>query len=571
MEFLVLSPIVLEILPIFSESADKESSSSVRQNSLYPYPYPHPCPERQVSNVGTSAGDVYRSTDGGTTWIEICGGLSKTHGNVISAMIVDPSASNVLPPRAVRARRRLDPTGGISYTAGQGFIRRWRVVARVGRWSVLGMVLLVIGLCLWHQSSARLGVPLVQASPPSDGAGEAAKRALVVSLKATWQGSTSCYHLVATVTDGGAPVFTSVNFVVLSGPHNGQSALWVPTDANGQATWDLCDASATGKDVVSATDYLSGASATVQLQWGEFVLDLHADPYDAACYWLGATLTQNGEKVKNTNVTFTVVSGPNAGKTIQDSTGEYGTAEWEFCAPGSQGVDVITASTDGGTSDSVTLDWATGVVLEIALEKPGAGCYRILAKLTRNGYKYPGQTVNYAVANGPHKGQTATVTTDSNGWAFWDICDAGAVGIDEVTIETYGASDNVSLDWGGGLDFKLYADYDQGSYHYLIRAELWKYDIPYEGVRVDFLVVSGPHAGRSGYSTTNAQGLAFWELAPDGSLGTDKVQATAVGLKRTVNVTWENTALQQGQQDADDQSGCSECLKSMFPPEWSSK
>ncbi len=534
------------------------------------------------------------------------------------------------------------------------------------RWPLYAIILLSIGLSLWHQSSAWLGAPLVRASTPSEGTGSDAKRASVVDLKAYPQGA-SCFHFVATVTNGGTPVVsTPVNFNVTSGPHNGQMAFGVPTDVNGQATWDLCDATATtGVDSVTAMDYMTGSSATVTVdwgsaivmdlsadpqvgicyhviatlnragvplqgigvnfvvtsgphagqgtsattnangqatwdlcdataptgddlvtatatsvgksatvtvQWGEYALDLTADPYDAACYWLGAKLTRGGVKVTNTIVTFKVVSGPHAGQVTQASTGEYGQAEWNFCAPGSVGVDVITASTDWGTTDLVTLDWGSGVILTLTTDSRGNSCYRLTAKLTREGYRYPGQNVEFAVTSGPHRGQGTTVTTDLNGQAYWDLCGQGSTGIDEVTVKTYGASDIVSLDWGSGLMLKLVADYDQGTYCYWLRATLTKNGAPCPGVRVDYTVTSGPHAGKTFQATTNSQGEAFPEYCGDGSLGTDKVMAAALGLKSTVNVDWSSTTQQQVQQDANSQTGCAKCMKdSGLLPNWSSK
>ncbi len=255
--------------------------------------------------------------------------------------------------------------------------------ARIGQWPLLVIVLLVMGLCLWDQSSARLGAPLVRASAPSVGADRIDGSGILLDLKASQQGA-FCFHLVATVTRNGIPSSgVRVNFAVTSGPHAGQSTYGY-TDVSGQLAWDICDPAATsGVDLVSATT--DGGKDTVSLDWGAgVILELHAYPQATFCFTLVAALEKKGFPYKNVNVDFMVTSGPHAGKVYHGVTNGNGVVDWDLCGDGSMGVDEVRASALG-MKDSIVLDWgneALKAAQQEVQQRTGCGCYNSRANWT---------------------------------------------------------------------------------------------------------------------------------------------------------------------------------------------
>lgn len=62
-----------------------------------------------------------------------------------------------------------------------------------------------------------------------------------------------------------------------------------------------------------------------------------------------------------------------------------------------------------------------------------------------------------------------------------------------------------------------------------------------QGSVVDFTVLSGPNAGKTGSDVTDANGEATFSYTGDGGVGTDQIEAETAGLKpsNTVSVDWE--------------------------------
>lgn len=54
-------------------------------------------------------------------------------------------------------------------------------------------------------------------------------------------------------------------------------------------------------------------------------------------------------------------------------------------------------------------------------------------------------------------------------------------------------------------------------------------DVPLSDIRIDFLIIAGPNAGDNNSSTTNGNGQASFTYIGDGGVGTDTIQATAIG------------------------------------------
>jgi hypothetical protein len=197
-----------------------------------------------------------------------------------------------------------------------------------------------------------------------------------------WENPLRTSHTVtATLTRLGTPLVGEViYFEVIDGPNAGKNSETgnppVPpvTDANGQCTWTYVDDSAGPGNYVDtircSNSYAEHVvySNTVGKLWVPYPDLLQLTPEgDENCLGTSHTVTAlltdaGGEPMADRIITFTVISGPNAGKTGSDTTGADGKASWTYTDDNATDgqTDTIRAehNYNGGiTSNDVTKTW----------------------------------------------------------------------------------------------------------------------------------------------------------------------------------------------------------------------
>jgi RHS repeat-associated protein len=246
------------------------------------------------------------------------------------------------------------------------------------------------------------------------------------------------YTATAAATDAGgsALVGVTVLFTVASGPNAGLTAQAV-TDANGLATFSYTGTTA-GTDMLSASiTNASGAiiqSSSVTALWLPTVqlaltppsaTQAVGTPYNAT---LLATDASN-QPVPGLIVTFEITSGPNAGKTAQQTTGANGQTLYSYTSS-TVGTDTLVAAVggQGGSSlaaNSVTVTWSSAssqafTLAPLTMSQPvGTAATFTATLLAAGGQPVAAAAVTFSIASGPDAGTTAHATTGTNGQALF--------------------------------------------------------------------------------------------------------------------------------------------------------
>lgn len=149
----------------------------------------------------------------------------------------------------------------------------------------------------------------------------------------------------------------------------------------------------------------------------------------------------NGVPQPNISVTFTVTTGPNAGKTFTTNTDADGKANFSYQGTGGVGSDAIEASFVSSnntiTSNVLNVTW-TAPVLQILLSQTVdthavGSSHEVQAVITdENGALQPNISVTFTVTTGPNAGKTFTANTDANGKANFSYPGTGGVGSDAI-------------------------------------------------------------------------------------------------------------------------------------------
>jgi RHS repeat-associated protein len=248
------------------------------------------------------------------------------------------------------------------------------------------------------------------------------------------------YTATAVATDaGGSPLAgVTVLFTVASGPNAGLTSQAV-TSAAGVATFSYTGTTA-GTDTLSAsiTNASGGLiqSSSVTALWLPTVqlalsppsaTQAVGTPYNAT---LLATDGSN-QPVAGLTVTFRIASGPNAGKTAQQTTGANGQTLYSYTSA-TAGTDTLTASIglQGGNSLSatpVTATWTSsstsGLVLAPLSQSLPVGTAAGLTATLLGGNQQPiaNQAVTFTVTSGPDAGTTGQATTNAAGVAAFSF------------------------------------------------------------------------------------------------------------------------------------------------------
>jgi hypothetical protein len=208
----------------------------------------------------------------------------------------------------------------------------------------------------------------------------------------------------ATSTGGAQAPGETVNFTILTGPNAGQTAE-ATTDGNGRATLTYTDAGGAGTDTIRATirNLASNIVSKTWLQCGTaqaqgelkpfFYLPLvlclapaTATNYVNSTHTVTATAVAFNEPKSGIVVTFTVLTGPNAGKTGTATTNIDGQASFTYVGSGGAGTDTIQATysfvnliySSNIVSKTWTYSVVTGVTGAVECDPSGAAFLRII-------------------------------------------------------------------------------------------------------------------------------------------------------------------------------------------------
>jgi RHS repeat-associated protein len=251
----------------------------------------------------------------------------------------------------------------------------------------------------------------------------------------------------------------TVTFTVLSGPRRGQTGSAV-TDASGTATFRYTS-STPGTDTVQASQSnvqggLTSSNPASVLWLPTVALSLTpATASQAVGTPYNATLLAtdgSGNPVANLTVTFTVASGPNAGRTGTGTTDAHGQTVFSYTSA-SAGADTLATAlleAGGGTlaSNSVTTTWTSPLLLTLAPPSAtaplGSSATVILTATDARNQPAANVTVTVAVVSGPNAGLSGQATTDAHGQATFTYS-GSTLGTDTLQATGGGSSSNAVI------------------------------------------------------------------------------------------------------------------------------
>ena len=254
-----------------------------------------------------------------------------------------------------------------------------------------------------------------------------------------------------------------------------------------------------------------------------------------------ATITDgNGDAVSGIEVTFTVISGPNAGDSGTDTTDANGQATFTYTGDGGPGNDTIKACyTDNGQtvcSQTVTKVWnaAEGGTITLAPEYDlnlRGDEHTVTATVMTAAGPAVGVEVTFTILSGPNAGDGGMVETNASGLATFTYTGDGPVGTDQIQA-CFGSdppvcSNIVEKEWTEEIIEidPLVSSNPVYTGHTVTATITDLKGTPLPGILVTFTVVSGPNAGDSGTDTTDASGEATFTYTGDGGPGMDQIQA----------------------------------------------
>jgi len=252
---------------------------------------------------------------------------------------------------------------------------------------------------------------------------------------------------------------------------------------------------------------------------------------------------KNGSNVPQSGieVTFTVVSGPNAGDTGTDTTDGNGEATFTYTGDGGTGTDVIQACYTNDAdqvicSQTVTKVWnpsetpyTIALTPETALNLVGEN-HTVTATITPDPGN--GTVVTFTVlSGGPNEGAIGTSTT-TGGVASITYKGDGGVGTDRIQacFEAGGdtiCSNVVEKEWTKEI-LSLTPLFDKNPLNTDHTVTATVQDLkgnPIQSKEVRFEIVSGPNAGDTASPTTDVNGEATFTYNGGNVEGTDVIQA----------------------------------------------
>ncbi|HEX3529965.1 MAG TPA: carboxypeptidase regulatory-like domain-containing protein, partial [Thermoanaerobaculia bacterium] len=261
-----------------------------------------------------------------------------------------------------------------------------------------------------------------------------------------------------------------------------------------------------------------------------------------------------GDALPNVAVSFNVLSGPNAGKTGQATTDTTGAAVFTYggTATGLDTLQATISNAAGGVvpSGTVTVRWVPQVSLTLtpasATHALGTVADFLVRATDAAGQPVQGLAVTFRVASGPNAGRIGHGITDANGQAGFSLSSA-APGTDTLDVELIllgggiQASNPATITWTAASTLTLAppaATLPVGGQATLTAQLMDGTHHPVANAAVTVSVLSGPNAGSTGQSTTDAAGQALFSYTGTAQ-GTDILQATSgAQLSKLVTATW---------------------------------
>ena len=365
------------------------------------------------------------------------------------------------------------------------------------------------------------------------------------------------HTITATVWDGTTPLQgVVVDFEIVSGPNAGATYQGT-TDENGEATYTYTGSGGVGSDTIQASGtHLSGAfNCTAVKTWIDPQCSLFpstgTNPIHTS-HTVTVTLTDRTSPLQGVTIDFEVLSGPNAGATSQSSTDASGVATFGYTGDGGVGADLIEASgTHLGVPFSCTAT-KTWVDLQCDLA-PLTGADLISTTHTITATVWDGTTplqgvvVDFEIVSGPNAGATYQGTTDENGEATYTYTGSGGVGSDTIQASgthLSGAFNCTAVKTWIDPQCSLFPSTGTNPIHtsHTVTVTLTDRTSPLQGVTIDFEVLSGPNAGATSQSSTDASGVATFGYTGDGGVGADLIEASGTHLgvpfSCTATKTW---------------------------------
>jgi len=274
-----------------------------------------------------------------------------------------------------------------------------------------------------------------------------------------------------------------------------------------------------------------------------------------ALYTATAAVTDAAnEPLANVTVHFSVLSGPNAGRTGQGVTNGAGIATFTYtsAATGTDTLQATITNSSGGTipSNQVTAVWVptAQIALTPATATQAVGTpYNATALVSDGaGHALANVTVTFQIANGPNTGKTASGTTDATGKAVFTYTSTTS-GTDtlqaSITLQGGSAltSNQVTAVWTAPLTLSLAplaTTNPLGTPATFTATLADAAHQPVPGAAVGFQVLNGPNAGATGQATTDAAGQTTFTYT-SAALGTDTLVASTGALSSNlVTATW---------------------------------
>jgi len=252
-----------------------------------------------------------------------------------------------------------------------------------------------------------------------------------------------------------------------------------------------------------------------------------------------ATITDGSENPQSgIQVTFTVISGPNAGDSDTDTTDVSGQATFTYTGDGGPGTDVIQACFDYESesvcSTTVTKVWNANIASTISLT-PEYELNLVGQDHTVTAVISPevdGTSVTFTVISGPNQVVSGSSLTNVSGQATYTYTGDGGVGTDQIQAcftsgVTQICSNVVQKEWTQEILVlsPLLAQNELDTQHTVTATITNLQGTPIEGILVSFEVKTGPNAGDSYTDTTDSNGKATFTYTGDGGVGTDAIQA----------------------------------------------
>jgi hypothetical protein len=277
-------------------------------------------------------------------------------------------------------------------------------------------------------------------------------------------------------------------------------------------------------------------------------------------------------------VTFSIVSGPNAGllcsgNPCTDTTDSNGEATLTYTGSGGPGTDEIQAcyrneENQDICTQPVTKVWNPLVQINVSLTPQAAlnlvgDKHSVSAYVTEDSTPKEAISVTFTVIAGPNQGTTGTVTTNSSGQALFEYTGTGGVGTDQIQacVPSNGSeicSNVVLKKWTKEIiALDPLRDINPTGTSHTVTATITNLEgDPLEGLEVRFSVRAGPNFGQpntTGTDTTDSSGNAEFTYTDTKGPGTDFIRAcftNAAGQEVCTDYgeTFDNDAVKQWQE-----------------------